>query len=126
MFPPIRTDLPPSTHALSTMAYMHALGPRDGPLCPASIWSDPLYATAYAGTGMGVGVGNGNTDGLTMVLDSLRQMLYLLFCVSVHEHAWMATGYSVWGKERYLDRFWMCLDWAAVRDAYAWYAQPKH
>ncbi|KAN0140323.1 hypothetical protein V8E53_002219 [Lactarius tabidus] len=28
----------------------------------------------------------------------------------------MAAGYGVWGVETYLERFWTCLDWAAVRD----------
>jgi Fe-Mn family superoxide dismutase len=126
--PPLRTDLPPGARALSTTAYP---GARDGPLRPASVWSDPPYAAAYAGTGtgMGTGMGNGNNDGSTMALDSLGQTLYPLFCVSVHEHAWMAAGYGVWGKETYLDRFWTCLDWAAVRDAYVWYTRftrPKH
>ena len=45
--------------------------------------------------------------------------------MSVHEHAWMAAGYGVWGMETYLERFWTCLDWAAVRDAYAHYAFRK-
>ena len=28
-------------------------------------------------------------------LDALGQTLYPLFCVSVHEHAWMAAGYGL-------------------------------
>jgi superoxide dismutase, Fe-Mn family len=124
--PLLRTDPPPGARALSTTAYTHAPGARDGPSRPASVWSDPPHAAVYAGMGAGVGMGNGNTDGSTTALDSLGQTLYPLFCVSVHEHAWMAAGYGVWGKERYLDRFWTCLDWAAVRDAYARYTRPKH
>ena len=45
--------------------------------------------------------------------------------MSVHEHAWMAGGYGVWGKERYLERFWTCLYWESVRDSYVVYVQPK-
>lgn len=37
-----------------------------------------------------------------------------LFCLSIHEHAWMAAGYGVWGKEEYLKRFWSVLDWGKV------------
>ena len=29
-------------------------------------------------------------------LDALGRTLYPLFCVSVHEHVWMAAGYGVW------------------------------
>lgn len=41
-----------------------------------------------------------------------------LFCISVHEHAWMSAGYGVWGKEEYLKRFWSCLDWGTVLKGY--------
>jgi Fe-Mn family superoxide dismutase len=37
-----------------------------------------------------------------------------LFCVSVHEHAWMSAGYGVWGKEEWLKKFWTVLDWGEV------------
>jgi Fe-Mn family superoxide dismutase len=37
-----------------------------------------------------------------------------LFCVSVHEHAWMSAGYGVWGKEEWLKKFWTVLDWGKV------------
>jgi len=70
-------------------------------------------------------ISNGVTDGST-TLDSLGQTLYPLFCVSVHEHAWMAAGYGVSGKERYLERFWTSLDSVAVRDAYVTYVRPKY
>jgi Fe-Mn family superoxide dismutase len=77
----------------------------------ANVWSSPDDALSYRSP-----VGGGS-DALAP-LDSLGRTLYPLFCVSVHEHAWMAAGYGVWGKETYLERFWTCLDWAAVRDAY--------
>lgn len=40
-----------------------------------------------------------------------------LFCISVHEHAWM-PDYGVWGKEEYLKRFWTVLDWGKVSNLY--------
>lgn len=40
-----------------------------------------------------------------------------LFCVSVHEHAWL-HDYGVWGKEEYLTRFWNALDWGRVARLY--------
>jgi superoxide dismutase len=79
--------------------------------------SDPGAATGSSGM-------YGSTEA-PAALDALGRTLYPLFCVSVHEHAWMVAGYGVWGMETYLERFWTCLDWAAVRDAYAQYAFRK-
>ncbi|KLO16383.1 manganese and iron superoxide dismutase [Schizopora paradoxa] len=45
-----------------------------------------------------------------------------LFCVSVHEHAWMSAGYGVWGKKEYLKRFWTALDWTKVSETYLSFA----
>lgn len=45
-----------------------------------------------------------------------------LFCVSVHEHAWMSAGYGVWGKKEYLKRFWTAVDWAKVSETYLSFA----
>ena len=124
--PPLRTNPPQGARALSTT--MLAYGPRDRVSRPANLWSDGLYAGTGAGADAGSANGGvlGTPDGSSSDLDSLGRTLYPLFCVSVHEHAWMAAGYGVWGKEKYLERFWTCLDWAAVRDAYAQYARPKH
>ncbi|KAH7344877.1 Manganese/iron superoxide dismutase [Rhizoctonia solani] len=44
----------------------------------------------------------------------IGDILNPLFCISVHEHAWMSSGYGVWGKEPYLQRFWTVLDWEKV------------
>ena len=82
-------------------------------LHPANVRSDP-----------NPGAESGSSEA-PAELDALGQTLYPLFCVSVHEHAMMAAGYGVWGLETYLERFWTCLDWAAVRDAYAQYAFRK-
>jgi hypothetical protein len=99
------------------------VSPKDCVSRPASMWPDPSYAAAHTGTG----AGNAGTDASgSTTLDSLRQTLYPLFCVSMHEHAWMAAGYGVWGKETYLERSWSSLDWVAVRDAYALYTRPRH
>jgi superoxide dismutase, Fe-Mn family len=111
--PPLRMDLPPGARALSTTAHPYGPAPVSR---PPNVWSGSAYAS--------IGASTGGTDGSTN-LDSLGQTLYPLFCVSVNEHAWMAAGYGVWGKETYLERFWTCLDWAAVREAYALYSRPK-
>jgi len=49
---------------------------------------------------------------------NMGDILTPLLCVSVQEHAWVGTGYGVWGKEEYLKRFWTVVDWARVEQAY--------
>lgn len=41
-----------------------------------------------------------------------------LLCCSVYEHAWVGTGYGVWGKEEYLKRFWTVVNWDRVNRSY--------
>jgi hypothetical protein len=88
--------------------------------CLANVWSDPALLAADAGAPTD-SVGMYGSSEAPATLDALGHTLYALFCVSVHENAWMAVGYSVWGMER----FWTCLDWAAVWEAYAQYAFLK-
>jgi superoxide dismutase, Fe-Mn family len=54
---------------------------------------------------------------------NIGEYLTPLFCVSVNEHAWMAAGYGVWGKEEWLKKFWTVLDWQKVSRMHA-YAVP--
>lgn len=49
---------------------------------------------------------------------NIGEVIYPLFCVSVHEHAWMSAGYGVWGKEEWLKKFWTVLDWNKVSHTY--------
>lgn len=51
----------------------------------------------------------------------MGQVIFPLFCVSVYEHAWMAGGHGVWGKEEYLKKFWNVVDWEKVSRSYAFY-----
>jgi superoxide dismutase, Fe-Mn family len=96
---------PSGARALSTTAF-EGPGTRVGVSRPTNVWSDPPSYAAYTRAGNG----NGATDGSSTTLDSLGQTLYPLFCVRVHEHAWMAAEYGVWGNERCLERFKTCLD----------------
>ena len=57
--------------------------------------------------------------------DKIGTQLYPLFCLSVHEHAWLTAGYGVWGKEEYLKRFWTVLDWKKVSDAFSLFAPRR-
>ena len=48
----------------------------------------------------------------------LGETLFPLFCISVHECAWITAGYGIWGKEEWLKHFWTVLDWHKVSQAY--------
>lgn len=49
---------------------------------------------------------------------TLGETLYPLFCISVHESAWITAGYGIWGKEEWLKHFWTVLDWDKVSKAF--------
>ena len=52
-------------------------------------------------------------------------VLYPLFCVSVHEHAWMSAGYGVWGKEEWIKKFWTVVDWEQASEHYSQYISKR-
>ncbi|KAI0260935.1 Manganese/iron superoxide dismutase [Gloeopeniophorella convolvens] len=108
--PPPRAGPPTGARALSTAV-------RTGAPRATNVWAEPGTGAEDAGVLFGADGG--------VKLDELGRALYPLFCVSVHEHAWLAAGYGVWGKDAYLARFWSCLDWAAVRGMYARYGVPR-
>ncbi|KAI0092546.1 Manganese/iron superoxide dismutase [Irpex rosettiformis] len=47
-------------------------------------------------------------------VSKIGEKLFPLFCVSVHEHAWMSAGYGVWGKEEWIKKFWSVVNWGQV------------
>ena len=47
--------------------------------------------------------------------------LFPLFCVSVHEHAWLSAGFGVWGKEAWMQKFWTVVHWKQVSEHYTRY-----
>jgi len=51
--------------------------------------------------------------------ERIGDILAPLLCVSVQEHAWVGTGYGIWGKEEYLKRFWSVVNWERVGRAYS-------
>lgn len=119
-YPPTSTSspTPPGARPLSTSTSV--LNFSDGAR-PANVWSTDSSQHGFVGTD------ENSADGMQLPerpasLDRLGQTMFPLFCVNVHEYAWMAGGYGVWGREQYLERFWSCLDWAAVRDAYISYS----
>ncbi|KAJ3807882.1 Manganese/iron superoxide dismutase, partial [Lentinula aff. lateritia] len=56
--------------------------------------------------------------GAALTLAAAGDTLYPLFCLSVHEHAWLSAGCGVWGRERWVQAFWDVLDWERVSAAY--------
>ena len=50
-------------------------------------------------------------------VDQIGDILTPLLCVSVQEHAWVGSGYGVWGKEEYLKQFWTVVDWERVANS---------
>ena len=95
--------------------FYHSSAPSSsnvGNVLPASVWGDD-DPSVY-----------GRTIPQTKVaMLNIGEYLTPLFCVSVNEHAWMAAGYGVWGKEEWLKKFWTVLDWKKVSSMYA-YAFP--
>jgi len=67
-----------------------------------------------------------DSDVPTADFDKIGNHLYPLFCLSVHEHAWLTAGYGIWGKEEYLKRFWTALDWKKVSDAFYLFARQRN
>ena len=82
--------------------------------------------------GKAVGLYGRDTDGQAFEgevpmadFEKIGTHLYPLFCLSVHEHAWLTAGYGIWGKEEYLKRFWTVLDWKKVSDAFNLFAPRR-
>ncbi|KAL4241474.1 hypothetical protein ABKN59_000104 [Abortiporus biennis] len=78
------------------------------PLHPSS----PSRTFATAGTPSSLFDGN-MTAQTPSAADITRvgEKLYPLLCLSMHEHAWVAAGYGVWGKQEYVKRFWSVVNW---------------
>jgi len=104
--------------------------PLSRSLHSSSAWAAP-NAPIY--TSKAVGLHGSDTDGNAIMghqdegikFNSIGSTLYPLFCVNVHEHAWMGAGYGIWGKEEYLKRFWTVLDWKKVSEAYAKFSPDR-
>ena len=58
-------------------------------------------------------------------IDIAYMALFPLFCVSVHERAWISAGYGVWGKEEYMKRFWSVVDWNKAVKVYENVVKPS-
>lgn len=105
-----------------------------GPSTPQPTRS--FHTSARAGSIYGsekpIGLYGRDTDGEafegevpTADFDKIGTHLYPLFCLSVHEHAWLTAGYGIWGKEEYLKRFWTVLDWKKVSELFHTFAPRR-
>ncbi|THH21040.1 hypothetical protein EW146_g435 [Bondarzewia mesenterica] len=114
------TRQPPPLHPSSPARAFHTSASRaDEPVYPASI-----YRAGKPTQGNSTLV-NDPMDLRGIQFEQLGEVLYPLFCVSVHEHAWLGSGYGVWGKEEYLKRFWTCLDWEQVSRTFVKFVTVK-
>jgi Fe-Mn family superoxide dismutase len=131
--PSAKWTQPPATSGLvppAATAPQNPLTPPSRSLHTTSPWAAP-NAPIY--TSKAIGLHGADTDGNPIMgnqdegvkFNSIGSMLYPLFCVSVHEHAWMSAGYGIWGKEEYLKRFWTVLDWKKVSEAYAKFSPDR-
>ena len=110
-------------------------GTTSGLDTPQSTTTRGFHTSARAGNiygGKAVGLYGRDVDGEAFEgdvpmadFDKIGTQLYPLFCLSVHEHAWLTAGYGVWGKEEYLKRFWTVLDWKKVSDAFSLFAPRR-
>lgn len=105
---------PPPMHPSSPSRALHtsSLRQNDNSVKPRTLFQPKNASRAPPSLSPGF------SDHQNINFEKLGDVLFPLFCVSVHEHNWVASGYGVWGKERYLANFWTCLDWGKVSDAY--------
>lgn len=92
---------------------------------PSSLLDSPLSATpttVYSNPADNPGAYHA---GARFDLTTLGETLYPLFCISVHERAWISAGYGVWGKEKWVAEFWKVLDWNKVSEAYVKWVSDK-
>ncbi|KAF8342337.1 Manganese/iron superoxide dismutase [Cantharellus anzutake] len=106
---------------LSSLAYSPSFGTPNTltPTPPASPLSSPSHSSKssnHANPNQTRSV-NTSASGFTGNLTQVGSVLNPLFCISLHEHAWM-TDYGLWGKEEYLKRFWNVLDWEKVSQTF--------
>ncbi|KIL68173.1 hypothetical protein M378DRAFT_158708 [Amanita muscaria Koide BX008] len=85
--------------------------------------SNPLHPRFYSTFGLGTAPSIFDQGGIEQPMSKVEtlnvgEVLYPLFCISVHEHAWMAAGYGVWDKEEWLKKFWSVVDWEKISQAY--------
>jgi Fe-Mn family superoxide dismutase len=123
-----KRNQPPTSSASGLAPPPHFSNPQNPTTPPLRrIHTTSLLASGFSGihTAKAVGLHGTDVDGESLDFrenvvnfDNVGRDLYPLFCVSVHEHAWLSAGYGIWGKEEYLKRFWTVLDWEKVSGAF--------
>lgn len=108
---PLSTSPPPHARTFSTSSLARSEFSRGSTIDTASFFGEH-------GEILPPGSGNGSR------FEKVGQVLNPLFCVSLHEHAWL-PAYGVWGKEEYMKRFWSVLDWEKVVDRWDRFTPPE-
>ncbi|KAJ2930185.1 hypothetical protein H1R20_g6854, partial [Candolleomyces eurysporus] len=109
----------PSSPASGVSSPISPKPPKDvGPrFFHSSIASQVNFSSAGKSNIYGSVNRNVSKEKLPTILN-VGEVLYPLFCISVHEHAWLSGGYGVWGKEQWLKEFWSVVDWEKASQAY--------
>ncbi|KAH9950107.1 Manganese/iron superoxide dismutase [Amylocystis lapponica] len=92
----------------------HAAPPLHPSTPSRTFSSNPIPQLAFVPRPANVYHNNPDSEQTEKNPERIGEILYPLFCVSVHERAWVGAGYGVWGKEEYIKRFWSVLDWDKV------------
>jgi Fe-Mn family superoxide dismutase len=135
--PPIRGELPESRRtsqaSSSTMnpsrppSSSHSPNPESASFPTSGTVHHPPPPLAPKGqqarsTSSGINFARSETTGYStnhfLHDDSRGVILNPLLCISVYEHAWLSSGYGIWGKKEYLRRFWSVVDWVQVTKNY--------
>lgn len=119
--PPLQSSTVPASHPFDPQGQTRQFGSQppsalDSRSQPGQALFEPSGQVVSTPTQASVGATW--TPHETQRMKHMGDKLTPLFCLSVHEHAWL-YDYGVWGKEEYLTRFWNALDWARVSELYA-------
>ncbi|OCH94323.1 manganese and iron superoxide dismutase [Obba rivulosa] len=114
---------PPPTNPVGASSPASGVAHSSPPLHPSSPFRTFSHSVAAPSYGKSPTPGMYDEDVVPRQQDQhivqTGKSLYPLFCVSVHERAWVGAGYGVWGKEEYMKRFWSVLDWKSVCETYS-------
>ncbi|KAJ3902893.1 Manganese/iron superoxide dismutase [Lentinula edodes] len=113
-----RYTTPPTTLSHPTAFNLLTSSSPSSPTSPTSSSTPPPLSTSPSASSRPRSTTRSQSLTLTA---TAGDTLYPLFCVSVHEHAWLSAGYGVWGKERWVRGFWDVVDWGKVSRAYEYF-----
>lgn len=111
----VAPSLPSGPSVTSPMSGITSTPPPINPHTPAR----SFHSSPSLGYNFGVSDNNGDPEeGRKKVYNLVSRSLYPLFCISAYEHAWLSSGYGVWGKEKYIENFFSAVHWGKVSETY--------